>query len=260
MIHIFFCSSAAGTFRQLLRARGIAEDVVDISDELDLGPISHGNLAERETWLDKYAPLDFGDRDWFDESETRFRELVAAAPKRLAWIAPASATEQAGLCWYLSIFGGTDLSLAVADYSLGATWSGGPPLRLGQLGVEPMAQLFDGCPRVPWNPDRFPEGRWSALVADNALMRVIVDGRLQSASDDYFDSYLLARCPNAWTKWHRVVGDAMGDIWDTGQSAGSDLLLWRLRALIENGDIICDGDLPRFGRSTSAAEKVRRAG
>lgn len=259
MIHVFFCPSAAGTFRQMLRARGLAEEVTDISEELDFGPISLGALAEREPWLNQYAPLDFGDRDWIEQTETRFRKCVDKSTERLVWIAPSSATEQAGLYWYLSQFGGDGLKLAVADYPFDETWNGKPPLRLGQLDVEPMAKLYDGCPRVQWDPMRFPETKWSALVADNALIRVVVDGQLQNADDDYFDGYLLARCPLAWAKWHRVVGDTMGDIWDTGQSAGSDLLLWRLRTLIENDRIICDGELPLFGGSISEAVKVRRA-
>jgi hypothetical protein len=259
MIHIFFCASAAGTFRQLLRARGITDEVADISEELDLGPISHGPLAEREAWLNQHAPLDFGDRDWLSESELRFRQRVADDSDRLVWIAPASATEQAGLCWYLSKFGGSELRLAVADYPFDETWNGKPPLYLGQLSLEPMARLFDGCPRLPWDPDRFPENQWRTLVADRALIRVVVDGRLQSVPDDYFDGDLLGSCPEAWTKWHRVIGDAMGRIWDTGQSAGSDLLLWRLRTLIEEGQIICNGDPPLFGGSISEAVKVRRA-
>lgn len=260
MIHVFFCASAAGTFRQLLDARGLAEKVADVSEELDLGPISHGDLASREPWLNQHVPMDFGDHDWLAESEARFRKNIASDPERLIWIAPASATEQAGLYWYLSQFGGTNLKLAVADFPFSGTWNCKPPLKLGELGLEQMGQLYDECPRVPWDPSRFPENRWSVLVAENALLRVVNEGRIQSAADDYFDNFLLARCPDGWTKWLRVIAYTMGDIWDTGQSAGSDLLLWRLRSLIEDGQIACDGDPPLFGGSVSDAVKIRRAG
>lgn len=260
MIHVFFSASAASTFRQLLDARRIAEEVTCLSEELDFGPISHGEMASREPWLNQHVPLDFGDHDWLAQSEARFRKHIASDPERLIWLAPASATEQAGLYWYLSQFGGTNLKLAVADFPFGGTWNGKTPLKLSELGHEPMGQLYDECPRVPWDPLRFPEDRWSVLVAENALLRVVNDGRLQSAPDDYFDNFLLARCPDGWVKWHRVIADTMGDIWDTGQSAGSDLLIWRLRALIEDSQITCDGDLPLFGGSLSNAVKIRRTG
>jgi hypothetical protein len=260
VIHVFFCASAAGTFRQLLHARGIAEEVADISEELDFGPISHGALADRETWFDQFVPMDFGNRDWLAKSEARFKKYISRNPERLVWIAPASATEQAGLYWYLSQFGGNGTTLAIADYPFDETWNGKPPLKLGELGLDPMGQLYDACPRVLWDPARFPADRWSALVAENALIRVVHDGRLRSAPDDNFDNFLLTRTPTGWVKWHRVIGDTMGDIWDTGQSASSELLLWRLRTLIAEGQIACDGDPPLFGGSVSDAVKIRRAG
>jgi Protein of unknown function/Domain of unknown function (DUF1835) len=260
MIHVFFSPSAAGTFRKMLRARGIAEEVAEFFEELDFGPISHGALAEREPWLNQYAPLYHGDHNWIGRSEARFRQRIDATSERLIWIAPSSATEQTGLYWYLSQFAGADFKLAVADYPFDETWNGKAPLMLDQLDVEPMARLYDGCPRVQWDPVCFPETKWSALVADNALIRVVVNGRLQSGADDYFDGYLLARCPLAGAKWPRVVAEAMGDIWNAGQSAGSALLLWRLRTLIENDRIICDGQLPLFGGGVFEAAKIRRAG
>lgn len=258
MIHIFFNASAAGTFRQLLYARGIDDEVTDLSEELDFGPISHGPLADRKPWLDQYVPMDFGDHDWLAEKETGFRACVAHEAKRTVWIAPTSASEQAGLYWYLSKFGGNDLSIVAADFPFDGTWDGKSPLTLGELGIGPMGQLYDTCPRKPWDPTRFPEDRWNELVAEKALLRVISGGQLVSAPNNYFDDFLLARCSIQWVRFQRVIAHVMGDIWATGQSAGSDLLLWRLRVLIEDGRIACDGDLPLFG-SASYAVKIRRA-
>lgn len=258
MIHVFFSASAAGTFRHLLDARGIIEEVADISEELDFGPISNGSLAEREAWLNEHVPMDFGDHDWLSASEERFRKHIASDPDRLIWIAPASATEQSGLYWYLWQFGGYRTKLAIADYPFGGTWNSKSPLGLGELGIEPMGQLYDESPRVPWDPLRFPQDRWSTLVTENALVRAVDNGQLRSVPDDYFDSFLLARCPLEWVKWHRVIADAMGDIWNTGQSAGSDLLLWRLRMLIKDSQVACDGEPPFLGGSIADAVKIRR--
>lgn len=257
MIHIFFCVSAAGTFRQLLDSRNVNEEVAAISEEFDFGPISYADLAEREAWLNQYAPLDFCERDWLATSEARFRKQVANHADRLVWIAPSSAAEQAGLYWYLSQFGGENTELAIADYGFGGTWDGNAPLKLGELGVLPMGQLYDECPRIAWDSSRFNESQWSMLVEEDAHLRVVTDGALHSAPDNYFDSFLLARCPVKWVKWHRVLADAMGSIWETRQTAGSDLLLWRFRALIESGQIACEGEPPRFGGSPSDAVRIR---
>ena len=149
--------------------------------------------------------------------------------------------------------------MAVADFPLGGNCAGQLVRNLTELSLESMEQLYDACPRMAWDSSRFPRDRWSALVAENAFLRVVKDGQLESAPDHYFDHYLLARCPDDWVKWHSVVTHTLGDLWETGQSAGGDLLLWRLRTLIGEGRIACDGELPVFGGSVSDAVKIRRA-
>lgn len=260
MIHIFFCASAAGTFKQLLHSRGQSDKVVALTQELDVGPISHGELADRQEWLNQNAPFDNDTHDWLAHDEARFRNMVLREPDRVIWIAPASATEQAGLYWYLSKFGGIDLKLAIADFPFDGTYGGLAPLKLGELGLEPMGWLFDNCPRQSWDESRFPQTRWNALVDEKSLLRAVIDGALQSVPDAYFDHHILTRCPDRWVNWHRVMADAMGDIWHSGQSVGIDLLLWRFRKLIEEGKVACDGKLPSFGDSVSDAVKIRSAG
>ena len=131
MIHILFSSSAAGTLRQLLNARGLREKVVDLSEELDFGPISPDNFAEREEWFNRYVPTDFGKHDWISDSVRRFEERVFQDSDRLIWIAPASAAEQAGLFWYLARFSGSGIRMVIADYPLEENWQGKAPLRVG---------------------------------------------------------------------------------------------------------------------------------
>ena len=258
MIHVLFDASAAGTFRELLRTRGIAEKVVFLGEQLDFGPISHGDLVDREHWLDRHVPLDYGTHNWLAQSEAKFRQHIAGDQERVIWIAPASAQEQAGLYWYLSQFGDADLKMAVADFPLGRNGDGGPVLKLDELSLETMEQLYEECPRAAWGSLRFPRDRWATLVAENAFLRVVDEGQLHSAPDDHFDHFLLAHCPRRWVRWHRVLADTLGNLWKVGQSAGSDLLLWRLRTLIEDGKIACDGELPVFGGDISDAVKIRR--
>jgi hypothetical protein len=258
MIHVLFDASAAATFRQLLRRLGIAEKVAFLSEQLDFGPISHGCLADRGPWLDRHAPLDYGTHDWMAQEEAKFRRSVAGDAERLIWIAPASAQEQAGLYWYLSQYGDADLKMAVADFPLCGHLGGEPILKLNEVSVESMEQLYEDCPRTPWDASRFPRDRWAELVAENALLRVVDGGQLRSAPDDHFDQFLLARCPRRWVKWYRVLGDTLGNLWKSGQSAGVDSIMWRLRTLIEDGKIACDGALPVLHGNVSDAVKIRR--
>jgi len=258
MIHIIFSSSAAGTLRQLLYARGRRERIVDLHEYLDWGPIATDKFDDRVTWLDRHLPNDLG-WDWISESTVKFHERAAADSDRLIWIAPCSAAEQAGLYWYLDQFGGARAQMIIADNALRGAWRAQPPLTLGELQQEAMAELYDEYPRLPWDSSRFPPDRWRTLVADNALLRIVDEGVLRSAPKDYFDHFLLERCSTEWVKWHRVVADAMADIWGTGRSADEGFLLWRLRELIQRGDVICSGELPRHHARRISPVMVRRA-
>jgi hypothetical protein len=123
-----------------------------------------------------------------------------------------------------------------------------------------MAELLDECPRAPWDTERFPAGRWRRLVAENALLRVVKEGVLQSVAEDFFDEFLLASCPQEWSKWPRVEATAMISLWDAGHRGDSTLIHWRLRELVRRGAIVCDGDLPKLFDGSESAARIRRAG
>lgn len=243
--------------------------MVDLTDDLGLGPISVDGMDERESWMDRNAPLgfpnvDLGDLpakwDWLASDETRFRNAIASDTERLIWIAPRSATEQSGLYWYLDRFGGEGAHMIVADQVLRDAWEGEITPRLGSLNEQQVAELLDEYPRVPRDEARFPANRWEQLVAENALIRVVNNGVLESAPDDFFDQFVLAQCSREWADCRRVIGNSMVSIWDAGHHIGDTLLTWRLRELIRQGKIACEGGLPQVASRSAQAARIRRIG
>lgn len=258
MIHVLFSSSAAGTLRQLLRSREIRERVVDLTEWLDWGPIASGGLQDRAQWLNQNVPTDDRDGwDWIIDHVSEFRDKIGLDADRLIWIATRSAKEQAGLYWYLDQFGSVGAKMIIADHPLAGREE--PPLGLGELSQDLMAQLLDNCTPTEWNQARLPAEKWRSLVADGALLRIVENGTLRSAPSDYFDKFLLQRSRTEWTKSLRIIGYAMGDIWDAGHSADDMFLLWRLRELIQCGALACNGELPTYPLRSENMPMVRRA-
>lgn len=241
----------------MLRARGNRDKITAFCEELDFGPISNGPLKVRATWLDQMAPHYFVDRHDNGEGEDQFRHAVSSDEDRLIWFTPASATEQAGLQWYLSNFGSQRTSIVIADFPIPSAGRKRPPVSLGELKIEEMELLLNDCPREPLQASRFGTNRWNELVAENTLLRVVEQGQLRSVSDSYFDADLLASCPQSWTKWISVIGQTIFTLAKAGHNVGTDLLMWRLRTLIKGGKIACDGELPMFGETTASAT-IRR--
>lgn len=257
MIHILFSASAAGTVRQMLRARGLSQRVVDLSDSLNWGPIT-GSFSDRETWLDHHAPLSFGARDWIANDVTNFDKMIAADAERLIWIAPRSAAEQSGLYWYLAQYGGANTKMVVADYPLREAWRGQAPFGLGELDQARMAELFDGCASTTWDSARFPEDRWFGLMAEDALLRIVEAGKLRSAPDNFFDDFIWRQSPDRPTKLLHAIGNIMAASFDLENTLGDDFIIWRLRELVLQGKIRCDGGPLQFVADSKSAPMIQR--
>jgi len=254
VIHVLFSSSAAGTLRQVLKARGIADGVVDLIEWLDTGWIS-SDLDDRIEWFEDRMPWK-GNWAWAADCVRKFLDAVDADDDRLIWLAPQSAQEQSGLFWYLDRTRVPPKGMIIVDYPLEGAWRGQPPGSLGELGPKQMAQLLDEAPRFEWDGSRFQIGKWREFMDDGAVLRVVEDGLLKSVRPEHYDDWLLQWCPWDWTKWYRVIGDAMGH---ADQPIDDLFLRWRLQELIVSGAIKCNDQLPGWDHPTAIEPaKIRR--
>lgn len=206
-------------------------------------------FEERQPWADDWS--------WAAECVYKFLDVINSDADRIVWLAPQSASEHCGFLWYLHRTKAPPTQLIMADYPLPGAWRGEPPRALGELGQDQLSHLLDNAVRCEWDGTRFPIEKWRTLMDDGAILRVIDNGMLKSARPDHYDDWILKWCPSVWTKWHRVVGDAMGH---ASQPIDDLFLRWRLQELIASGDIECDGKLPGwYTPSTTEPAKVRRA-
>lgn len=236
MLHVFFSPSAAGSFRQALRRKRIDQPVVDLTDGMSWGPIAC-SFADRQHWMNKHVPADWGEWDWIGEADRRIADPHEIHPDRQLWVADSSASDLCGLHWYLDRFGSEGMAIRLIDQShVPSRWDG-PLLSLGTINADQFAWLIDHVEAQPWDRQRFPVERWAELQRDDALLRVIEGGRLTSVVADRFDDHLLRHCSGEWRREMRVVGDAMGSLWDDGHHMSDAFLAWRLRALAEAGVI-----------------------
>lgn len=211
-------------------------------------------MEDRLRWFEDNANLNL---DWLGECRSKFLVDMSVEDEKLAWIAPTSAREQCGLFWFLHQTQVTPNKIVVADYPVKNAWRGEPPKGLGEVGPDGMAELLDDAPRPEWDISRFPIDKWRSLMDDGAVVRVVERGVLRSARSDHYDEWLLRWCPSHWTKWYRVVGDAMCH---ANQPISDLFLRWRLAHLIETGAIEVTGELPDWDKPTTMdPARIRRA-
>ena len=228
----------------MLRSRGSGDQVVSLTDCLAYGPISTGDLEERSDWLDAHIPIWCG-WDWIIESAREFLdEIESWNGDRLVWVAPRSACEQCGLQWYFAQTSAPAGPMIIADQPIQFKKCTAVPHGLGELADEYMGDLLDHAPRREWPAERSTPDEWRRLRAEDTQLRIVEEGKLRNVAASHFDELLVKRCTGDWQKWARVVGWSMVDAMEAGHPVGDDLLLWRLRLLVEQGRIQCQGDLP----------------
>jgi Protein of unknown function/Domain of unknown function (DUF1835) len=249
MLHVVFSSSGAGSLRQALWAKGLRERVVDLSDNLDWGPIVANSFDDRQVWLDSNIPLQEPGWDWIASGAREFEAKIRSDPDRLIWIAPQSASELCAFYWYLDLIGGNGATMIVVDYPLQDAWCGAPPRGLGELNLDRFSNLLNDAQRLPWNSVRFPTDRWKELRAEASLLRIVNGGLINSVREDYFDEQLLAECSDKWQKWHRIVGNTMVRLWEQNHHPDDLFLSWRLRVLAEQMRIVSNREI--VGHATS---------
>ena len=81
---------------------------------------------------------------------------------------------------------------------------------------------------------------WDNLVLENSAMRLLDGGKKLLTKDaSHFDEQLMSFCSHQFTKAHRIVNQAMKKL---TIPTGDMYLGWRLRQMIEQEMLICEGD------------------
>jgi len=228
ILHVAPNSSASGNLRQGLRIAGHQQEVLSFNDDLSCGPIAWGTARERAAWWSHvHAPLS-------EEDLTTFWQRVETADERLAvWFGRHSASELAFFLALADRLGDRPYDLVEVSQPDGA---------VGLVPTERLAALIETA--RPITPEEATDaGRlWQRLRAQNAPFRVITPVGLASAPIDHFDSSILEQAAKGWLSAARVIGSTMAHNCEPYMQVGDTILLARLVALVEEGELLADGD------------------
>ena len=88
---------------------------------------------------------------------------------------------------------------------------------------------------------------WKRLQEENAPLRAMVDGRVQSVPADFYDEAILSGITEAEMPAAHAVGRAMGELdMKTGNRVGDMFIFARIRALAQAGKIQIVHDAPTY--------------
>jgi hypothetical protein len=245
-LHVTFNKSIAGSVSQMLKILGCNESVIGLSDNLSFGPIYASSANKRAELVENIIGYEFS--EVIQQSELFWNEAISANVYAVAWVCFSDAAEYCGFLEFIwrignAAFGVIDATgLEVTD-RLNRKWT---PRSLGVVSPDQMLEAGLVERARPFAPEEVEKHRrlWGQLKAENAPLRIIGRKGLTSAPINHFDHWLTRHTTQEWRKGARVVGEALGELFLSEESAHvSDIWLWgRVCALAAEGVLEIRGE------------------
>lgn len=244
VLHVAPSYSAAGSLREALRIARDQQEVLPFNDDLSHGPIAWGTAHERAAWWSHiHAPRSA------EEFETFWRRLDAGDHRLVVWFGRNAASE---LAFFLALADRLqDRPYDIVDVTKlqwtlvrpDGTSSVARPA--GAVGIIPADRLAAhiGAAR-PISPQEAADASllWQRLRTQNAPLRIVTPAGLASAAIEHFDSAILEQATKEWMNTAHVIGSTMAHGCEPYTQVSDIVLLARLVALVEEGELLADGD------------------
>jgi hypothetical protein len=258
-LHIVFSDSAAALLRQALRKAGRTQHVLSFADNLSFGPINPPDPQLRFEWMKLHLRTSPREWDWLPAAASEFWSSALSASDQLAvWTSRWTTLEYSGFLEWVRrcenrSYDVVDLTdVTIERHRTDGTSGPDPVVSLALLNPDsvPILSFMDRAAPLPAATRDDYRQLWERLRAENAPLRIIRGGQLQSAPISAFDDLLLSCADDRWRKTARVIGTALAESWDDDGIQVGDLVLGaRVHALVELGHLEARGDLDDWRHS-----------
>ena len=245
-IHIVFGPMEAASLELAIRQDGREDRVVCHQDNLALGPIDPLEPQARSRWMERELPPFGTSEECFPDDTAFWKEALREDVRKIVWMSRRSAPEYCGFLEWLWRLGQQPCEVVdLTDMLVGNR----RPFSLSQLYPEEIVDhgLLDRTTHLAVAAREQHLGIWRRLRTENAPLRVVGPGGIQSARLSYFDAQLLSYATTSWQKAVRLVGAVMvewvGPQFDPYFQAGDGVLAARIPVLVEQGLLEGRGNL-----------------
>lgn len=229
-----------------LNLGGGQEDVAPLLLALSVGDLSGllagGTLVSRKTVL-KHPEEAWGedvlrclDESWDTSMETLRRLREAGSEPVRVWAVPWCPDDLCGVYFVCNL-------LRDAKTPISVVWAPRESVRrdgvmveirgLGEVSPEELGAMASGATALEPIQRRAYADRWRELTAENAPLRAVVNGRLSSVPEDFYDFALRAALPGEPVKMGKVLADALTML----PGVGDGWLHRRLQVMLAAGEV-----------------------
>jgi hypothetical protein len=257
MIHLVFSQSVGGCLKITLSNMGLRNIhiVHALWDVFSTGPVNdlHCERGVKERFQWKHNNL-INERNHFEEGEKNYDqtlEFLDSIPRgeSITIWAGENAHEQTGLRYAAALLKEKDHAVFVINPTMKYIKLFKQPKRFyipyysGEIPPEKLEVIYNHSKNDPPLTDYDLDDlnrEWKELSESNQTLRLWRNGRLNGASEDYYDEFILDiakgilnKHENEYIKAGRVIGEVIGQI---DQTIGNEFIESRLRVLIGKGN------------------------
>lgn len=250
-----FGDSARGSLKYfLIHKKNTADStIINVADIFSLGPLNaYGNpegYQNRNTWFNDFFEKINGD----EESKNYFEEAVKGIKNEIKDIKNedkilicygSNSSDITGLMYLASILKDKKENIYIINVSETEVEDGKGRIYRPKAFAEIHPEKFDLFFQEMkiWNETsrREYEKSWEILTKETHTLRRLEKGKIISIDDDYYDGYILDKCPKDFVMCARIIGEVMGHSEDF---LSDSFVYWRIMILIEKGLIDFSGTL-----------------
>lgn len=230
VLHVAPGDSAGGGLKEALRLARHRQEVLSFNDDLSCGPIAWGTSHERAAWWSHvHAPIAE------DDLEAFWHRIDTAGERLVVWFGRHSASE---LAFFLALAD----RLGDRPYDIVDVTVSQPAGAVAMVPTHRLVSLLESA--RPISPQEAVDAGqlWQHLRAQNAPFRIVTSAGLASAPIEHFDASILEQASKGWLNAAYVIGSTLAHSCEPYIQVGDIALLARLVALVEEGELLADGD------------------
>lgn len=265
VIHISFGDSAYGNLKNILQKNHDYknEKIICINEDFSIGPIykleSNEGMQKRKQWLKELltnvGPASDTDYlDWIEMSLRNNLQIAKEIPsnsKIILWHGD-NPSDVIGLRFVAFLLQNKNIQFEevnVTEYSHHIEYkvfdlqNKEVPYVIRSLGAIPPKLILDALQMKKSMSHTKIEGLindWEKCSQSKDILRILLDGKVVTVSEDYYDASILENTSNEYQKPSRIVGEVMGK---SDQSIGDTYLAFRVYQLIQQGKLSYQGNL-----------------
>lgn len=266
IIHICFSASAGGTLKHAIKKKKLfeGEKVIVFCDDISQGIMGNDiNIDERISWWNNINKeeerIRSAENDDLIEGYEKFYKGISKIKDSdviYLWYGQCS-QEICGMMYTLELLKDKLKNTYLINVSdmIYETANGPYTFRsVGEIITEKLKSFIEIKRKIELDEYNALINQWNSLKIDDSLLRILKDGKVKSANENYFDIDILKFTEKEFKKSARIVGSVMGF---SETRISDDYIFWRVQELVNLGMLEFKG---KFGVMREMEIKITQKG